>query len=171
MTLLHSDCVEKAQKIQLVIFDVDGVLTDGRLYFTADGNEMKCFHVHDGLGLKQLLKNKIQVAIISGRNTPQVLKRMQELGVSFIYQGVDDKQPVYNDILKALNLRDEQVAYVGDDVPDIALIERAGFGISVSNAHESAKEIADWITTLPGGLGAAREVCDFILKAQGKLSP
>lgn len=168
MTLSKTECIEKAKKIRLVIFDVDGVLTDGRLYFTPDGGEMKCFHVHDGLGIKHLLKNNIQVAIISGRKTPQVEKRMQELGVSFIYQNVEDKEPVYKALLEQLNLNDEQVAYVGDDLLDVALIERVGLGISVPNGHDSAKSIADWITNTAGGFGAAREICDFILKAQGK---
>lgn len=161
--------IEKAKKIKLVIFDVDGVLTDGRLYFDPHGNEMKVFHVHDGFGVRQLLTNGIEVAIISGRESPAVAKRMARLGIQHVYQGQENKVPIFEELLNKLNLDPEQIAYIGDDLLDIPLIKRAGLGMTVPNAYPLVKEYASFQTENAGGYGAAREVCDLILLAQGKL--
>lgn len=159
----------KAEKIKLVIFDVDGVLTDGRLYFDYQGNELKVFHVQDGLGIKLLQENGIQVAIISGRTATAVASRLGRLGVKHIFQGQENKLPVFKKLLEQLKLTPEQVAYVGDDLPDISPMNAAGFSIAVANAQAFVKENADWHTELTGGQGAVREVCNLILDAQGKL--
>lgn len=161
-----SEILEKAKKIKLAIFDVDGVLTDGRLYFDYQGNELKVFNVQDGLGIQLLQNNGIQVAIISGRNSTAVGSRLSKLGVKHIYQGQEKKLPVFDKLLTQLKLTPEQVAYIGDDLPDVPVMRAAGFGIAVANAQPFVKENATWQTQLAGGQGAAREVCDLILEAQ-----
>jgi 3-deoxy-D-manno-octulosonate 8-phosphate phosphatase (KDO 8-P phosphatase) len=160
---------EKAAKIKLAIFDVDGVLTDGRLYFDANSNEQKVFYVHDGLGIKMLQDSGVKIAIISSRESSIVTKRMQSLGVEFIYQGQKYKRVAFNNLLNQLNLKPEQVAYVGDDLPDLYLIKTAGLGIAVANAVSVVRENATWCTEKNGGQGAVREVCEFIMQAQGTL--
>lgn len=165
----NSELIKKISNIKLVIFDVDGVLTDGRLYFGANGEELKVFYVHDGLGIKLLQKNSITAAIISSRQSEIVTKRLQDLGIKYIYQGEENKQKPFQELLDQLNLQREQVAYVGDDLPDLALIQQVGFGICVANAHPLLKKYALWQTEAKGGEGAVREVCELILQAQGKL--
>ncbi|GAB4392443.1 MAG: HAD family hydrolase [Gammaproteobacteria bacterium] len=150
--------------IKLVCFDVDGVLTDGRIHLDAQGNELKIFHTQDGLGIKRLLQHGVAVAIISGRTSAQTTQRMRQLGVEYVYQGHDDKLTVYQELLTTLNLSDEQVAHVGDDLPDLPLMQRAGLGIAVANAVDVVKQHADWVTQRAGGEGAAREVCEEILR-------
>lgn len=162
MTLL-----QKAKAIRLAIFDVDGVLTNGQLLYAPDGTEMKIFHVHDGLGIKLLQQTGVEVAIITARESDVVLKRMQELNITHIYQGQSHKLSAYEDIQKKLNLSDQQIAYIGDDLPDLALIQRAGLGITVANAPSLLQEYAAWTTQKKGGEGAIREVCEFIMQAQG----
>lgn len=156
-----------AQVIRLVIFDVDGVLTDGRLHYCEDGRETKVFHARDGYGIKQLLANGIAVAIISGRSSESVNRRMKELGVSQVFQGCADKRPVFESLLKEARLTASQVAYVGDDLPDLEVMSRVGLAVAVADAHPAIFETAAWRTRLPGGKGAAREVCDLIIGAQG----
>ncbi len=165
------DIIERARRIKLVIFDVDGVLTDGRLYLTEEGTEFKAFHVRDGHGLKMLLQCGVHCAIISGRHSPQVHKRMQDLGLAHVYLGVDDKLLVYRRLLEELSLQPEQTAHVGDDVVDLPLMCRAGLAIAVQDADPFVKRHAHWHTANPGGRGAAREVCELILEAQGRLQP
>ena len=163
---MNTEIQVKAAKIKLVIFDVDGVLTDGRLYFAPNGEELKVFYVHDGLGIKLLQEAGITVAIISSRESPIVVQRFGSLGVRYIYQGQADKRPAFDQLLKELKINAEHVAYVGDDLPDLPLIQQAGLGIAVANAQPAVKQHADWQTTLKGGKGAAREVCEFILQAK-----
>lgn len=158
--------VERASDIRLLVLDVDGVLTDGRLYFSARGEQTKCFHVRDGAGIKQVLKAGLQVAVISGRQSKAVDKRMSELGVTWIRQGVEDKLTALRELLDLLNLTPQAVASVGDDVPDLPLLEVARLAVAVADAHPSVKSQAHYITQLPGGLGAVREVCDLILETQ-----
>ena len=158
--------VERASDIRLLVLDVDGVLTDGRLYFSARGEQTKCFHVRDGAGLKQVLKAGLQVAVISGRQSKAVDKRMSELGVTWIRQGVEDKLTALRELLDLLNLTPQAVASVGDDVPDLPLLEVARLAVAVADAHPSVKSQAHYITQLPGGLGAVREVCDLLLETQ-----
>ena len=155
-----------AQLVRLVIFDVDGVLTDGRLFYCDDGTESKVFHTRDGHGIKSLLADGITVAVISGRQSESVTKRMRELGVNLVFQGISDKLPTYESLLDQTQLKDAQVAYVGDDLPDLPVMRRVGLPVAVADAHPQLLDIAAWRTRLPGGRGAAREVCDLILAAR-----
>ena len=165
---LPADIRERAARIKLAVFDVDGVMTDGRLWYTADGHELKAFNVHDGLGLKRLLANGIEVGVITARLSHVVTERMAELGVAHVYQDQSDKRACLGQLTHALRLADEQVAYVGDDLPDLAAMHSAGLSIAVANAHVSVRERAHWRTRQAGGCGAVREVCDLLLGAQGR---
>ncbi|SMM99973.1 3-deoxy-D-manno-octulosonate 8-phosphate phosphatase [uncultured Candidatus Thioglobus sp.] len=160
--------INKAKKIKLIIFDVDGVLTDGGLYFTAEGTEIKRFNSLDGHGIKMLKDNGIEPAIITARNSKAVEYRMKNLGIEHFYQGQSDKVAAFKDLIKTLNVSTDEVAYVGDDVVDLPVMNQVGFTIAPANAHDIVKQRADLITEKSGGYGAVREVCDFILKAQGK---
>lgn len=164
------DILQKAQQIKLVIFDVDGVLTDGRLFFDNNGTEYKCFNVKDGQGLKLLENNGIHVAIISGRKSQAVKIRMESLGIKNIYQGHENKIGAFKALCKTFKLKPEQIAHVGDDLPDLAIMSRVGLAIAVQDAHHEVIKRADWQTTLMGGQGAAREVCDLILESKGMLT-
>ncbi len=167
-TDLPADIRERAARIKLAVFDVDGVLTDGKLWYTADGHELKAFHVHDGLGLKRLLANGIEVAVITARLSHAVAERMAELGVAHVYQDQQHKRACLEQLLGALDLSPGEVAYTGDDLPDLAPMQTVGLSIAVANAHPWLRERAHWRTRLAGGRGAVREVCDLILAAQGK---
>ena len=156
----------RAKKIKLIIFDVDGVLTDGGLYFSDEGIELKRFNSLDGLGIKLLKQSGVEPAVISARNTPNVSHRMENLGIKHFYQGQSNKQIAYQELLDQMSLSPEHVAYVGDDVIDLPVMRTVGFPIAVANAHELVKDNACLITEKRGGHGAVREVCDFILKAQ-----
>lgn len=158
---------DRAAGVRLAVFDVDGVLTDGHLWFTEDGRELKAFHVHDGLGLKRLRANGIEVAIITARLSHLVAQRSAELGIVHVYQGQDDKLACFEQLLHALDLRADEASYTGDDLPDLAVMQRAGLAVAVANAHPWVRERAHWSTRLPGGAGAVREVCDLLLCAQG----
>lgn len=160
------DVITKAQKIKLLILDVDGVFTNGQVWLTGSGDEYKVFHTQDGYGIKHIQRNGIAVAIISGRNSPSCELRMKELGVKHVHQGTHDKMPVFESLLKKLNVTAEQCGYVGDDVPDIPVMQQVGLKIAVANATQPVKDIADWMTTLEGGHGAVREVCDLLTHAQ-----
>jgi 3-deoxy-D-manno-octulosonate 8-phosphate phosphatase (KDO 8-P phosphatase) len=161
-----ADIAARAADIRLLVLDVDGVLTDGRLYFTSRGEEMKCFHVRDGAGIVQLLRAGVQVAIVSGRNSQAVELRASELGVTFVRQGVNDKLAALNELLARLNLNVDAVACMGDDSADLPIMNVARLAISVPDAHASAKSCAQLITTAHGGKGAVREACDVILAAR-----
>lgn len=156
-----------AQKIKLIIFDVDGVLTDGGLYFSDDGVEFKRFNSLDGHGVKMLKESGVEPAVISARNSKSVDHRMKNLGIEHFYQGQSDKVIAFNALLKKLNMNVDEVAYVGDDVIDLPVMVKVGFAVAVANAHDLVKQHADLTTEKNGGQGAVREVCDFILKAQG----
>lgn len=165
---LPADIRERAARVKLAVFDVDGVLTDGKLWYAADGRELKAFNAHDGLGLKRLLANRIEVAVITARLSHNVTERMAELGVAHVYQDQADKRTCLQHLLHALRLDPTQAAYTGDDLPDLAAMQIAGLSIAVADAHPWVRECAHWRTRLAGGCGAAREVCDLILAAQGK---
>jgi 3-deoxy-D-manno-octulosonate 8-phosphate phosphatase (KDO 8-P phosphatase) len=165
---LSADLVARAAKIRLAVFDVDGTLTDGRLWYGEDGRETKVFHVHDGLGLKRLQANGVQVAIISARISHPVALRAEELDIAHVYQGQADKRACLLELLDALHLAPEQAAMVGDDLPDLPPMRVAGLAVAVANAHPWVLEQAHWQTTASGGHGAVREVCDLILHVQGK---
>lgn len=157
-----------AKSIKLVIFDVDGVLTDGKLYFSSKGDAMKTFDVHDGLGMGFLKKAGIELAIITGRKSKIVVHRAAGLGIKHVYQNAMNKIKPYESLLKKLNLTDDDVAYVGDDLLDLPVIRRVKLGIVVANAKSYVKEHANYVTENFGGHGAVREVCDLILRAQNK---
>ncbi|MES2216781.1 MAG: HAD hydrolase family protein [Pseudomonadota bacterium] len=159
--------LNKAAKIRLVIFDVDGVLTTGSLIYRPNGSESKTFHVHDGVGLRMLLKSGVQVGIITARTSDVVTKRMQDLEIQHVYQGCTDKVIAYENLKEKLNVLDEHIAYVGDDLPDLPLLRRVGLGITVANAPPIMHEHAALVTKAGGGQGAAREVCEMIMRAQG----
>ncbi|GAB2566003.1 HAD-IIIA family hydrolase [Dyella jejuensis] len=165
---LPADLLARAANIRLAAFDVDGTLTDGRLWYSEGGHETKVFHVHDGLGLKLLQAHGVQVAIVSARISHPVALRAEELDIAHVYQGQGDKRECLRQILEALKLQPEQAAFVGDDLPDLPAMNLAGLAIAVANAHPWVAEQAHWRTRLGGGLGAVREVCDLILHAQGK---
>lgn len=158
---------EKIKQLKLLILDVDGVLTDGRLFFDDAGKEYKCFHARDGHGIKLLRQSGVEVAVISGRKSNSVALRMQSLGVERVYQGHENKRAAFAEILHQLDLKPEQAAHVGDDVLDLPIMIQAGFAVAVADANFAVKQRADWCTHLPGGLGAVREVCDLIMQVQG----
>lgn len=163
-----SDITTRAKKILCLICDVDGVLSDGLLHIDNHGNELKSFHVQDGMGLKLLMAAGIQVAVITTARNAVVDHRMQQLGIIHYYTGQVDKREAYHHLKNKLSLEDEHIAYIGDDLPDLPLIMQAGLGVAVGNAVSRVKEFADWQTEKQGGQGAVRELCDFILDAQGK---
>lgn len=166
MQLTEAAYLAQAQKIKLLILDVDGVMSDGRIIMTDQGEEIKFFHVQDGLGIQFLLENNIQVAVITGRDVPCVTARVRQLKIPHLYQGQLNKIAAFNDLLTKLSLKPEQVAHIGDDIPDIALFKRVGLAITVPNAVPQAKQAAHWMTQAKGGKGAIREVCDMIIQAQ-----
>lgn len=167
-----SDAVRaRAARIRLAAFDVDGTLTDGRLWYTEDGHELKVFHAHDGHGLKRLLGNGIIVAIITARVSHPVALRARELGIDHVYQGQSDKRSCLNELQKALGIPPEQTSFTGDDLSDVPAMQASGLAIAVANAHPQVLPFVHWQTRQRGGDGAAREVCDLILTAQGLLEP
>ncbi len=166
---LPPEIKNRAARVKLAVFDVDGVLTDGKLLYSDDGRERKAFHVHDGVGLKALIANGIEVAIITGRISHIVTERTAELGIAHVYQDQDDKLACFEQIISALGLTREQCCYTGDDLPDLPVMRVVGLSIAVANAHPSILDDIHWQTKLAGGEGAAREVCDLLLSAQGKL--
>jgi 3-deoxy-D-manno-octulosonate 8-phosphate phosphatase (KDO 8-P phosphatase) len=165
---LPADLLARAARIRLAAFDVDGTLTDGRLHYGEDGRETKVFHVHDGLGLKRLQANGIQVALITARISHTVALRAEELDITHVYQGQGDKRACLHELLDALHLTPEQAAFIGDDLPDLPPMGIAGLAIATANAHPWVAERAHWQTHRAGGEGAAREVADLLLLAQGK---
>lgn len=158
--------LDSAKKIRLAIFDIDGVLTDGRLYLLDDGQNLKAFHCHDGLGIKLLAKTGISTAVITSHRSTLIDKRMAQLQVAHVYQGIENKITAYEDLVAKLNVKDDEVAYMGDDLPDIAIIRRVGFGVAVANAVDMVKQFARYTTQRNGGEGAVREVCELIMQAQ-----
>jgi 3-deoxy-D-manno-octulosonate 8-phosphate phosphatase (KDO 8-P phosphatase) len=164
-----SEIQQKARQIQLLILDVDGVMTNGGLQFDAEGREYKTFNSLDGQGMRMLLECGIQIAVITGRKSKLVNHRMNDLGVKLVFQGHRDKRPAFSELLKKTGLGCSQIAYLGDDLPDLAVMGQVGMAIAVDNAHAFVKQQADWVTQASGGSGAVREVTDFILKAQNLL--
>jgi 3-deoxy-D-manno-octulosonate 8-phosphate phosphatase (KDO 8-P phosphatase) len=157
-----------ASKLRLMIFDVDGILTDGSLHYSPDGELLKTFNVLDGHGIKLLQQAGVAVAIISSRQSDMVARRAADLSIAHLYQGVHDKLVAFDSLLKKLDINAEACGFIGDDVMDLPILLRAGFSASVPNAHVEVRTRVHYITQAHGGSGAAREVCDFILRAQGK---
>lgn len=160
--------IDKARLVRLVILDVDGVLTDGRIIYDDSGRELKCFNVKDGHGIRLLMRAGIEVGIITGRESKAVEYRAKNLGISILYQKAYDKVKVYDLVRDKNGLADEQVCYIADDLLDIPLMRRVGFSAAVADGSKEIKSIADYITIKNGGNGAVREVCELILKAQDK---
>ncbi|HCL81622.1 MAG: hypothetical protein A2077_05460 [Nitrospirae bacterium GWC2_46_6] len=157
-----------AENIKLLILDVDGVLTDGRIILDNDGNEFKAFHVRDGHGIKMLQKAGIKTAIITGRHSKVVERRAHELGITEVYQRCHIKSVAYDHLIEKMGITDGETAYVGDDIVDIPLFRRVGLSVAVADATDEAKAEAMLVTKNRGGMGAVREVCDLILKSNGK---
>lgn len=162
-----SECKTAANNVELLLLDVDGVLTDGRLYFSNSGEELKSFSTLDGHGIKMLIANGINVGIITGRTSSLVEKRANDLGISILIQGREDKLVALNEILGDLNTSKSAICYVGDDFPDLPVMRAVGFSVSVPNGHPDVKARADAITERSGGKGAVREVADYLLQAKG----
>ena len=154
-----------ASQTKLLILDVDGVLTDGRLYIGDDGTEYKSFNVKDGHGIKKLIASGTEVAVITGRISSAVDRRMAELGIDHYFAGQADKVTAYNELLLKLGLQSSQVAYLGDDEPDVPVMQLCSLPMAVADAHADAKAVAGWITSKRGGDGAVREVCDLLIQA------
>jgi 3-deoxy-D-manno-octulosonate 8-phosphate phosphatase (KDO 8-P phosphatase) len=165
---LGAGLIEKMRKVRVLILDVDGVLTDGRIIISDDGQETKCFHVRDGHGLKMIKRAGIEVMFLTGRKSRVVEHRARELGVEKVYQGARDKLAIFIEILAAGGLSPEQAAFMGDDIVDLPVLRRAGFSVTVCDSHSEVLRAVDFVTQNPGGRGAVREVCEMILKAQGK---
>ena len=159
--------IARARKIRLLLLDVDGVLTDGRLYYSAQGEELKVFNTLDGHGLKLLGRAGLQTGVISGRKSSALERRCRDLGLDHVHLGQDDKLEVLKEVLAQTGFSLEQVAYAGDDLPDLPVINRSGLGICVPNAHPDVRAAAAVETGLSGGNGAVREICDFLLRQQG----
>ena len=163
------DLNEKAARIRLLIFDVDGVLTDGSLFVGDDGQEYKAFNSRDGHGIKMLQKYGVEIAIITGRTSQVVEHRMANLGITHIYQGKLEKLPAYEELRKKLGISPEETAYVGDDVVDLPVMRRVGLAIAVQDAHPLVRQHSHWQTPSAGGRGAARDVCEMLMEAKGVL--
>lgn len=163
------DILARAAQIKLVVFDVDGVLTDGTLFVGDDGQEYKAFHSRDGFGIKLLRQSGVQIGVITARSSQVVLHRMENLGIEHVYQNRLEKLPAFEELVTQLELQPEQAAYVGDDVVDLPVMRRAGLAIAVQDAHPLAKQHAHWQTPHGGGRGAARDVCELIMEAQKTL--
>ncbi len=163
------DFEQKAQQLQLLALDVDGVLSDGSVIYGNDGEELKAFNIKDGLGIKLLQRGGVDIAIITGRSSGIVERRAAELGIADVIQGREDKLTALEALCRDKGLGLEQCAYMGDDLPDLAAITAAGLGLTVSDGDARVREAADWVATAPGGRGAVREACEAILSARGQL--
>ena len=166
---VHAELRERARRVRLLVLDVDGVLTDGRLHITAQGEQTKVFHVRDGSGLVALQRAGVPVAIISGRDSGAVTRRAAELGIGHVRQGVEDKGTVLDALLAQLGLTNDALGCVGDDTPDVPMLQRAALAVAVADAHPTARAVAHWITPSPGGHGAVRDVCDLLLAARASI--
>ena len=159
----------RARRLKLMAFDVDGVLSEGSLFYTDEGVEFKIFNSLDGVGINMLQRSGVKVAVITGRKAPCVERRMRSLNVELLYQGIDDKLKTLHELLDKLGLSPEEAGYMGDDIVDLRIMDACGFSAAPADAHEMAKDQAFFISSKIGGRGAVREVCEFILDAQGKL--
>jgi 3-deoxy-D-manno-octulosonate 8-phosphate phosphatase (KDO 8-P phosphatase) len=159
---------ERAAKVKLLLLDVDGVLTDGRIIMDHKGREIKAFNVRDGHGLRLLREAGIEVAILTGRSSPVVQKRADDLGILWVRQGIHDKVGAYQEIARKMGITDDEACFIGDDLVDIPLLKRVGIPIVVGDGAPEAKRFARYVTQSSGGKGAVREVCDLLLQTQGK---
>jgi 3-deoxy-D-manno-octulosonate 8-phosphate phosphatase (KDO 8-P phosphatase) len=162
-----ADALARAARVRLMIFDVDGILTDGSLHYGADGESIKTFNVLDGHGIKLLQQSGVTTAIISARKSPIVARRAADLGIAHVHQGVHDKRSAFDHLLMECKLGMDECGFVGDDVIDLPILLRVGFAASVPNAHAEVRTRVHYVTQASGGRGAAREICDVLLHAQG----
>lgn len=162
-----SDPVARARRVRLMAFDIDGVMTDGRLYFSPAGDELKAFFSRDGLGLRMLAKSGVKLAIITGRDSPIVLRRAENLAIPLVRQGVEDKRAALAELLRDEGLDFAQAGYMGDDVVDLAVMAACAFSATVPDGHRLIRQQADYVASAAAGAGAVREVCEFLLQAQG----
>lgn len=167
MAQVTADALERARRLRFIVFDVDGVLTDGRLWYGPRGEELKAFHVLDGHGLKLLADHGIGAALLSGRNSPAVAQRAAELGLQHVIQGATDKRPAFDGLLVQLGIGAQQAGYMGDDLPDLPVLAHCGFACAPPDAHAQVLRVAHYVADADGGRGAAREVCEYVLRAQG----
>ena len=163
------EVLDKAKAIKLLVLDVDGVLSDGRLYFSNSGDEIKAFSTLDGQGIKMLQRSGVEVAIITGRSSELVARRANNLGIEHLIQGREDKLTALDELIATVGVNYSETAFLGDDLPDLAAIRKAGLGMTVANGHHFVVEHADWQTQARGGEGAVREACELIMRAQGSL--
>lgn len=163
------DALERARRIQVMLFDVDGVLTDGQLWYGPMGAEVKAFHGFDGHGLKMLAESGVATGILTGRSSGAVAMRAKELGITHLMQGIDDKRAAYEDLLKRLGLAAEACGYMGDDLVDLPVLIRCGFACAPREAPEEVRKRVHYIPSAAAGFGAARELCEFLMRAQGTL--
>ncbi|MDG2338462.1 MAG: HAD hydrolase family protein [Gammaproteobacteria bacterium] len=167
----EEQAIEAASKIKLLLLDVDGILSDGRLYFSNSGEEIKAFHSLDGHGIKMLMSTGVAVGIITGRTSAIVSRRAADLGIGILYQGREDKIDVLQEISKDQDIPLNAICYAGDDLPDLPVLRAVGLSFSVAGAHYAVKDAVNVVTARHGGEGAVREITDFILAAQGNLQP
>jgi len=160
--------LDKLAHIDLLLLDVDGVMTDGRIIYDADGREIKAFHVRDGLGIRLLMQAGIKVGVVTGRRSEALMHRCRDLGIGMIHAGVSDKAALLDRIADQAGVAAENIAFAGDDLVDLPLMRRIGLSIAVADAHEIVRSQADLITTSPGGAGAVREICEALLKSRGR---
>jgi 3-deoxy-D-manno-octulosonate 8-phosphate phosphatase (KDO 8-P phosphatase) len=164
-----SDALERARRVRLMAFDVDGVLTDGRLWYGPQGEALKAFSARDGQGMKMLAGSGVQLALLSSRQSDAVARRAAELGIHHVLQGAQDKQASFAALLARLALRAEDAGYMGDDLVDLPVLRRCGFACAPGEAPELLRRHAHYVARSPAGAGAVREVCEFVLQAQGNL--
>ena len=167
MQYLAADAALRARRVRLVIFDVDGVLTDGRLWYGPKGDVMKVFHAFDGHGIKLLQYAGLVTAILSGRRSPAVTARAKELGIKHVLQGIDDKLAAFQKLLRKIRIKADDAAYMGDDLVDLPVLERCGFACAPREAPAAVRSRVHYVAEAPAGRGAVRELCDLMLRAQG----
>ena len=160
------ELVRRAKRVRLLLMDCDGVLTDGRIWLTADGDEQKTFHVRDGQGIVLLHRGGFQTGIISGRASAATERRARELGMNFLRQGITEKVLVLDEVLREAGVSPDECGYIGDDIGDVEIMRRVGLAVAVADAADAATQVAHLVTTAAGGKGAVREVCEMILQAQ-----
>jgi len=163
------DALERARRVRLMVFDVDGVLTDGRLWYGPQGEELKVFHSLDGHGVKMLQEGGVPAALLSGRSSAALARRAAELGVTHVLQGIADKRPALDALLARLGLEPREAGYMGDDLPDLPVLAHCGFACAPREACAEVLRGAHYVASAPAGRGAAREVCDYLLRAQGRM--
>lgn len=161
-----TEVINKAKQLKLLICDIDGIFSDGSVYMGNSGEEIKAFNTKDGFGLKALMNSGVEVAVITGRKSEIVARRMASLGVKYVYQGMETKLIGYQELCKDLNVSAEQVGFIGDDFPDLPVMQKVGLSVSVSDGHPYVKQVADYVTVTSGGKGAVRELTDLIIMAQ-----